>query len=155
LRWTGKVDDTFGRMDRSLLNTVSERLRASPLRLTRKRERILRALLSFERPMSAANLRDRAELPASDLVTVYRTLEAFEGVGVVQRVPLDSGGDLFELTAPDDHFHHFLCKKCHRAERIDACIGKELEEEARKRGFSEVSHVIEVYGICEDCSAQH
>ncbi len=141
-------------MKESLLDAVEEHLRASPLRVTRKRERILRALVSFEHPMSAADLRDRAQLPQSDLVTVYRTLEAFESLGIVQRIPLNDVGHLFELTAPGDHHHHFLCTKCHKAERIDACIGKELEEEARKRGFSQVSHMMEVYGICEDCTAK-
>lgn len=139
-------------MKTTSLREITERLRNSPLRLTRKRERILGALLSFERPISASALRDQAKLPEGDLVTVYRTLEAFEGIGIVQRIPLDSGGHLYELTAPDDHHHHFLCTKCHKVERIDQCIGKELEAEARKKGFSEVKHVLEVYGVCSDCS---
>ncbi|MGC9452726.1 MAG: Fur family transcriptional regulator [Oceanipulchritudo sp.] len=139
-------------MNGALLNKVSERLRTSPLRLTRKRKRILGALMAFEHPVSAAELRNQAQLPESDLVTVYRTLEAFEGIGIVQRIPLDTNGHLFELTAPDDHHHHLLCIKCHKAERIDRCIGGELEEEARKRGFSAVKHVMEVYGICADCA---
>jgi len=140
-------------MKKTLLEKVTERLRESPLRYTRKRERILGALLAIDSPVSAADLRDQSGLPESDLVTVYRTLEAFESIGIVQRIPLDAGGHLFELTAPDDHYHHFLCTKCHKAESIDICIGKELEEEASRRGFSNISHVMEVYGVCPNCNA--
>ena len=119
--------------------------------MTQKRERLLEALLKTDRPVSAAALRDRAGLPASDLVTVYRTLDAFEGVGIIQRIPLEENGCLFELTEPNDHHHHFVCRQCHRTERLDICLVKELEEEARKLGFIQVSHVMEVYGLCETC----
>jgi Fe2+ or Zn2+ uptake regulation protein len=139
-------------MEDFIFARVLKCIRSSSLRFTRKRKQIIETLRTFEHPVSAADLRDKAQLPESDLVTVYRALEAFESIGIVQRVPLDTGGHLFELTAPDDHHHHFICRKCHKAERLNLCVGKELEKEARERGFSEVNHVMEVYGICSDCT---
>ena len=105
----------------------------------------------MDRPASALEIRERASLPESDLVTVYRSLEALESIGVLQRVPLENGTQLFELTAPDDHFHHLICRKCHRTERLDFCLHGVFEERARAAGFTEVSHTIEVYGLCSDC----
>jgi len=138
--------------DRSeLFDTVMQRLRAEGGRMTKKRERILDALLSFDRPASAEELRERAELPASDLVTVYRNLDAFDSVGVLQRIPLENGTQLFELTSPGEHFHHLICRECHRAERLDVCVGAEVVRKAKAKGFSELAHIMEVYGICEDC----
>lgn len=132
---------------KQILNSIDE----SSLRMTRKRERLLGALISSDRPLSAMHLRDRADLPESDLVTVYRTLEAFEGIGIVQRIPLEQSGCLFELTKPHDHYHHFVCRKCHRTERLDLCLAEEMEKQAKKLGFTEVNHFMEVYGVCEDC----
>ena len=134
-----------------LLEAVTQRLRSSSLRVTRKRERILGALLSLDRPASAAEVAERAGLPETDLVTVYRTLEAFQSIGIVQRVILENGNQLFELTGPDEHFHHLICRQCHHTERLDVCYYSKLEAEARDRGFREISHVMEVYGLCAHC----
>ena len=135
----------------AVLAAITEKVRLSPARMTRKRERILGAFLTMDRPASAAEIRKRAGLPATDLVTVYRTIEAFESLGVLQRVPLESGTHLFELKSPEDHFHHLICRSCHKAERLDVCIRSELEESAKRRGFTELSHVMEVYGLCGEC----
>ncbi len=137
--------------ERGFHQRILRSIQESSLRMTRKRECLLEALLGADRPVSAAALRDRANLPEGDLVTVYRTLEAFESIGIVQRVPLEENGCLFELTESHDHHHHFICRECHRTERLDLCLAKELEAQAQKLGFTEVTHLMEVYGLCEDC----
>ncbi len=139
---------------RETIEEVKVRLRAGGGRVTRKRERILEALMDFDRPASAEELRERAGLPVSDLVTVYRNLEAFNGVGVLQRIPLENGTHLFELISPGEHFHHVICRECHRAERLDVCVGHEVERKAKARGFSRIAHVMEVYGLCEKCAVE-
>ena len=137
--------------NKGFLQRILQHIKESPLRMTRKRERLLGALIAMERPVSAADLRDSAGLPESDLVTVYRTLDAFESVGIVQRIPLEENGCLFELTELNDHHHHFVCRECHRTERLDFCVGKQLEERAQKLGFTEITHIMEVYGLCKAC----
>ena len=136
---------------KDLLHRVRQCVEASPLRMTRKRERLLETLVSVDRPIPAAELRDRAGLPAGDLVTVYRTLEAFEGIGILQRIPLEDSGHLFELTEPNDHHHHFVCRECHKTERLDLCLADDLSKQARKLGYTQVTHLMEVYGLCADC----
>ena len=136
-----------------LLDIVLERLKANGGRMTKKRECVLGALLSMDRPASAEEIRMRGELPSSDLVTVYRNLEMFEQLGILQRVPLENGTQLFELTAPDEHYHHLICRKCHKAERLDVCLGHDLAKKAKAHGYSRIDHVMEVYGVCEDCDS--
>lgn len=140
--------------EKAFLSRILEVIRASPLRLTRKRESLLETLVSLDRPVSAADLRDLTGLPEGDLVTVYRTLEAFEGIGIVQRIPLEDGSNLYEATAPNEHFHHLLCRQCHKTQRIEFCLGEELETLASRLGFTRVNHVLEVYGLCPDCTGQ-
>ncbi len=134
-----------------LLEIVLQRLRHSGGRMTKKRERVLGALFTFDRPAAAEEIRERAELPSSDLVTVYRNLETFESLGVLQRVPLENGTHLFELTAPDEHYHHLICRECHKAERIDLCVSHEVVNKAKSHGYTEIAHVMEVYGLCKEC----
>jgi len=135
-----------------LIDIVMQRLKESGGRMTKKRECVLGALLTFDRPAAAEEIRERAELPASDLVTVYRNLEAFESLGVLQRVPLENGTQLFELTAPDEHYHHLICRECHKTERLDICMNHEVVHKAKSRGFSQIAHIMEVYGLCGDCT---
>ena len=134
-----------------LLDIIIERLKASGRRMTKKREQVLGALFTMDRPASAEQIRAKAELSPSDLVTVYRNLETFENLGVLQRVPLENGTQLFELTAPDEHYHHLICRDCHEAKRLDVCVSHEVVKKAQSHGYSEIAHVMEVYGLCEAC----
>ncbi|MBC2603485.1 Fur family transcriptional regulator [Puniceicoccus vermicola] len=141
----------MGQSTDNLKKAVTERLQSSSLRITKKRRRILEALLNFDRPETAVEIREGASLPESDLVTVYRTMEAFESIGILQKVPLENGGHLFELIVPGDHHHHFVCRECHKAERLEMCLFTELEKRAKTLGFAKVAHVMEVYGLCPKC----
>lgn len=134
-----------------MLQRILKLIRESSLRMTRKREHLLTVLSNQDRPVSASELRERAELPKSDLVTVYRNLETFEGLGIIQRIPLEGHGCLFELTEPNDQHNHLVCRECHRAERLNLCLGQELETKARESGFTQINHVMEVYGLCREC----
>jgi Fur family transcriptional regulator, ferric uptake regulator len=146
------LDDGVRQSRQERLEQVIGRLRGRGARLTRKRERLLQALLETDRPASAEEIRERASLPATDLVTVYRTLEMLEEVGVMQKFPLENGTHLYELTAPDEHYHHLVCRRCHRSERLDVCLGDTLLKSARRKGYSEITHLLEVYGLCADCA---
>jgi Fe2+ or Zn2+ uptake regulation protein len=130
---------------------VIKLLKAKGARMTQKRQRILDALMTFDRPASAEEIRERAELPPSDLVTVYRNLETFQSIQALQSIPLENGTHLFELTAPGEHYHHLICRNCHKAERLDVCIGRSVKDKAKAKGFSHITHVLEVYGLCEKC----
>ena len=136
-----------------IFDVIIERLKASGGRMTQKRQRVLGALLTMDRPASAEEIRERADLPTSDLVTVYRTIETFEKLGVLQRIPLENGTQLCELTEPDEHYHHLICRECHKAERLNLCISKDVVNRAKSQGYSQIAHVMEVYGLCQECTS--
>ena len=130
------------------LEAILNRLRERKMRVTKNRERVIGALLTAEKPLNAEEIRERGDL---DLVTVYRNVEAFEQAGVLQRIPLENGTQIFELTAPDEHYHHLVCRECHQAERLDVCVGEEMRKVAKANGYSHIAHVLEVYGLCREC----
>jgi Fur family transcriptional regulator, ferric uptake regulator len=130
------------------LEAILNRLNERKMRVTKNRERVIGALLTAEKPLKAEEIKERGNL---DLVTVYRNIEAFEKAGVLQRIPLENGAQLFELTAPDEHYHHLICRECHQAERLDLCVGEEMRKVATANGYSHIAHVLEVYGVCSEC----
>lgn len=133
---------------------ILQRLKECGLRLTRNRENLVEVLARAEQPLSADELRQKAGFAETDLVTVYRNLEAFQSAGILQRIPLENGSQLFELTDLDDHYHHLICRQCHKAERLDVCLGDQLSKQAASLGYMQIKHVLEVYGICGDCATQ-
>ena len=122
--------------------------------MTRNRENLVEVLARAEQPLSADELRQKAGFSETDLVTVYRNLEAFQSAGILQRIPLENGSQLFELTDLDDHYHHLICRQCHKTERLDVCLGDQLSKQAASLGYMQIKHVLEVYGICGECAAQ-
>jgi len=85
------------------------------------------------------------------LSTVYRNLtEMFEAREVDMIIGSD-GESLYRLCS-DDHHHHLTCKGCGLAIEI---VGEALEVWAKQtgldHGFSEISHTLEITGICKAC----
>lgn len=126
-------------------------LRRERLRVTSPRRAMLKLLVAERRPLSAEEIHQQIGPGNADLVTVYRSLEAFEKAGIVQRILLENGKGLFELVEENHHYHHIICRKCHRAEKLDFCEAEKLMQLASNLGYSQVSHVLELYGICSDC----
>lgn len=129
-------------------------LRHNGQRLTRPRLAVMEVLNDAELPLKAEEIRKRAGLAETDLVTVYRNLEALRAHHLIQGIVLEDGAQLFEAVRPGRHFHHVVCRLCHRTEPLETCTGHELEAEAERLGFGDISHVIEVFGVCRDCRAE-
>ncbi|MDR2982668.1 MAG: transcriptional repressor [Puniceicoccales bacterium] len=128
-----------------------ERLREHSLRITEPRKAMLHALADYRRPVSVEELHKEVGEKTADIVTIYRSIEAFERIGVVQRHPLESGKNLYELSMAANHHHHVICRTCGRIDPLDGCVVDRFEAAARKLGYTKLSHVFEVYGVCENC----
>ena len=135
------------------LSDVLERLRQCGLRMTRNREKLVEVLIDSDHPLSADEIREAAGFASTDLVTVYRNLEAFQSAGLLQRIPLENGSQLFELTDLNDHYHHLICRECHKTERLEVCLGEKLSKKAKTLGYTQIAHVLEVYGLCGECAS--
>ncbi len=126
-------------------------LKRERYRVTGPRKALLKQLVDSDKPLAAEELHARLGPDTHDLVTVYRNLETFESIGIVIRIATESGKSLYELNAEEHHYHHIICRKCHRAEKLEHCEVEKLEQLAAKLGFTEVKHVLELYGVCEAC----
>lgn len=134
---------------------------------TRARRAVLESLLATEEPVTPAELLEFARLRhhALGLVTVYRTLEILESMGLVRKLHLAEGCHSYVLssfgaTAHDDHAapganghgHHVICQECHRAVEFAGCdIDAVIRSVQLQTGFAVQSHWLEMFGLCPAC----
>lgn len=129
-------------------------LREHGLRITKPRVALIEALARQTGPVSIESLHTELAAQACDLVTVYRCLGAFEAIGLVRRSFLHNGTSLYELTlggAPQHY--HLVCKSCGKTERVDYFPIQGMETVLRERGYVQLSHLVEFFGICPTCQS--
>lgn len=87
-----------------------------------------------------------------DRATVYRTIDLFEKLGVVNRIwygaePLV---ELSEIFTP--HHHHALCQNCGSAIDLSSSeLESILSALAKKHRFLALNHSVELSGYCSNC----
>lgn len=136
-----------------LLNLYSE-LKKNKLKLTEARKLIVEILFENHGPFGAEELHERFLKTECDLATVYRTLTSLDLAKVIQRCDFGDGVARYELVDQQDkhHHHHLVCKGCKKIEVIDHCeMGNTIDRFAKKRGFKEISHRLEFFGLCPKC----
>ncbi len=88
--------------------------------------------------------------------TVFRALELFVDLGLVERVDLPSGDHAYVGCVPGGvHHHHIVCSSCGRAADVDACgLQEAVEVAGRATGYEVTHHRLELFGVCPDCQAR-
>jgi Fur family ferric uptake transcriptional regulator len=83
--------------------------------------------------------------------TVFRALELFEQLGLVERLDLPNGEHAYVVCQPAHH-HHVICTVCGRSAEVgDLGMGSIAAEVESQTGFTLDSHRIELYGLCSEC----
>ncbi len=96
----------------------------------------------------------REERSGIGRATVFRSLEIFEALGLVERVHLARGEHAYVTCEPARHHHHLVCERCGRSTEIrDVEIGPIVRSIEAGTGYVVDSHRIEFFGVCPDCQA--
>ena len=130
-----------------------EQLQNSGCRLTTPRRAIVKIIANSTQALEAVEIFDlgRDDHPQLGLVTVYRTLEKLEQLGLVQRVHQAEGCHLY-LRAPQGHEHILLCKACRRTDYFSGDDLSELiETTSQKSGYRIEDHWLQFIGLCARC----
>jgi len=140
--------DTF---PHARLDQVTARLKTTGYRLTPQRLAILRALIGSHQHPSVEQIyrQVRQDFPTTSLATVYNTLECLKSLGEVLELPL-GGASRYDGRKPEPHAH-LICTACGRIEDLDIDLGGITQAVAQERGYTEVRHRLEFYGICPAC----
>jgi len=90
------------------------------------------------------------------LTTVYRSLQALADAGEVDVRRTEDGEALYRLcTERGTHTHHFhlICRNCANDVELDNPeMDKWAHDLARQHGYRDVSHTIEIFGLCAGCA---
>jgi Fur family ferric uptake transcriptional regulator len=130
-------------------------LRRHGYKITRQRRAVLSAIALDRDHLTPADVyrRVRQEHPGIGLVTVYRTLEMLDSLGLICEV--HSGGNCrsYLLRRPAEHHHHLVCADCGTVADFTGCDLGELERRvSRETGFEIEGHLLELSGRCHGCS---
>lgn len=124
-------------------------------RVTLPRRAVARLVGARDGHFTAAQLIDDAGSAGEPIgrATVFRALELFAALGLVERVDLPDGNHAF-VACEAVHHHHAICTRCGRSTDIsDAGLGEILAAIGRQAGFRMATHRLEVFGLCADCAA--
>lgn len=122
-------------------------------RATRQRAAVVALLNEVEDFRSAQEiherLRDRGE--GIGLTTVYRTLQSLSAASEVDVLRTDSGEAIYRRCSAHHH-HHLLCRSCGYTVEIEGpSVERWAEQIASANGFADISHTVEIAGLCTAC----
>jgi len=129
-------------------------LKTSSLKGTQARIAMLEFLTEKHGPFSPEDLHRMLKEKNMDLVTIYRTLAAFEKIGLVRRCDFGDGISRYEFESEKSHHHHVICKSCKRIDNIDKCAAQKVQRVVEEMGYSDISHNMEFFGLCSDCKSK-
>ena len=124
------------------------------VRATRQRAAISALLENVDEFRSAQELHDELRRGGENigLTTVYRTLQSMAGSGLVDTLRTDTGESVYRRCS-EHHHHHLVCRACGTTVEVAGGAAETWAAEvAREHGFSDVSHTIEIFGLCCDCA---
>ncbi len=130
-----------------------EQLHTHGSRLTEARRAVVEVMAESRRALTPVEVYDRArqQYPDLGLVSVYRTLEKLEALGLVQRVHHSKDCQAF-LTAGQGHQHLALCSRCGKAILFEGDdLSALFDQVASQTGFEIQEHWLQLYGLCRDC----
>jgi len=125
-------------------------------RNTWQREAVREALGGNEGFVSAQGLHSTLRESGSSigLATVYRALAVLAVEGEADSLQSDQGESLYRACTPGQHHHHLICRTCGLTVEIEAdAVESWAHRVASDNGFTQASHVVDVFGLCAGCSA--
>jgi Fur family ferric uptake transcriptional regulator len=132
---------------------VAARVRSR--RPTRQAEAVLKAVGDTSGFRSAQDIHAALKAASQDvgLTTVYRHLQALTDDGLIDALQAERGETVYRRCETADHHHHIVCRKCGTTAEVE---GPEVERWADRvasaAGYSDVSHTVEVFGLCAACA---
>ncbi len=143
--------------DQSKQQQVVYLLHKAGLKKTHFRQELIEVLLESKRPLSAAQIEKAVHLKNGgnsgdfDRATLYRNLTWLSEKDIIHASDFGTGASYYALKISDQHQHYVFCVECESAESISHCGVAPMVKEAAQRGYTVVSHRLELLGVCSEC----
>lgn len=138
-----------------LLENFKDVIKHNNLKYTKQREALLESLYKNNKHLTPEDIffdaKKRYPKLNIGIATVYRTLNLLEDAKMVTSISFGAQGKKYEL-AIKPHHEHLICKNCGKiVEFEDEIIEERQRQIAKKHKFKLASHILQLYGICQDC----
>ncbi len=124
-------------------------------RLTEPRRTVAALIAARDGHFTAQELLDDARARRLDIgrATVFRALDLFTELAVLERLDLPTGEHAYVSCEPVHH-HHLVCSGCGRVTDVDdAGLSGAVAAVERTTGWQVDTHRLELYGRCPRCRA--
>jgi Fur family ferric uptake transcriptional regulator len=125
-------------------------------RNTWQRDRVRAALADTAGFVSAQDLHAtlRDENTGIGLATVYRALATLAASGEADQLQSPEGEAIYRACSSEGHHHHLICRNCGTTVEIQATdVEHWAQRTAAAHGFTRAEHVVDIFGLCADCTA--
>ncbi|MFC1941219.1 Fur family transcriptional regulator [Chloroflexota bacterium] len=123
-------------------------------KLTPQRQAVIKLIASSQGHLTPAAIYEKVhqDHPNVGLVTIYRTLEILDKLGLICEVHAGGNCRSYLARRPSEHHHHLICSNCGRVDDFTDCNLSELEQSLSKNsGFRIDGHLLEFIGLCRNC----
>ena len=138
---------------KKLTQKAEKLIKEKGLSVTEPRKNILAFLLKNHGPFSVEEIHKGLGKNACDLATVYRCVVQFESSDLVEK--LFFGDEILRYEFKNtEHHHHIICRICRSVSKLKHCFISEVEQMILEKGYSDITHSLEFFGVCSKCNAK-
>lgn len=133
-----------------------EVLRSNKMRITPGRRLLLQFILDNKsRQLSLKDIQNFLDekLAGVDRSSVYRNLETFQKLDIIQELNLPNIGKRYQYVLDRKVHHFYICKACGKANRGNEELFHRIESALKDvHGFSKANLSVVFYGYCARCA---
>ena len=132
-------------------------LKEKDYKLTKQRKIVLSMLIQNEgQHLTIEELYNivKSGYPEIGLATVYRSVQIFVDMKIVDKVTLDDGFTRYEIVRLNTkhHHHHLICEKCGLVLEVEEDLMGSIESSFLEAyGFIVKDHKAKFFGVCDAC----
>ncbi|MDD5072562.1 MAG: Fur family transcriptional regulator [Candidatus Omnitrophica bacterium] len=130
-------------------------LKDNRLKVTPRRTAVIGIFMRCSSQMSPYDVYNKLKkkLSTIGLPTVYRILAEFKNAGILVQSLSEHRQLRYALcTLPNEHHHHFTCRKCKKVEEVEFCNFKGVSQFIENKLNVKVeAHQLQIEGLCSKC----
>jgi len=133
-------------------------LKNQGLRMTTSKEVLIQFFIDNQnRHIPFAELQDHIleVFPEVDRTTIYRNIEKFIKLGIIQELDLPKKGKVFQYVFEKKVAHYFICKTCGKTTKGNEQLFERIEKALKDiHDFSKANLSVLFYGFCSKCESE-
>ena len=134
------------------MSLIKENLKEYGLKVTQPRVEILKLFEDFpNKHFTIDEISNSLKKNSTGIATIYRVLNQFESIGLINKLKLDDEQVRYELNT-GEHHDHIICIKCNKIiEFYDEKLEKLQEKIVKRFNAKLIDHNLNIYVECENC----